>query len=99
MSRFKISRRELLGAAAATTVAGLALARDTSAGHRGPSDAPVVGHAASEPPAAGEAASPLTWLDGGLSGDDLAQARATLAPLLANTRLHSLARFLAERAA
>ncbi len=79
MSRFTMSRRELLGAAAATTVAGLALARETSPLGERPAAMPVAGRAASEPAAIG--ASPLAWLDGMLSGDDLAHARATLAPL------------------
>jgi hypothetical protein len=84
MSRFKMSRRELLGAAAATTVAGLALARETPT--IGPAGTSAVGRASAPaasgaPSAAGVVANSLAWLDGMLSGDDLAQARATLAPL------------------
>ena len=77
MSRFKMSRRELLGAAAATTVAGFALARETRV-----ADQAATGPAAADQTssAGGPAASLLALLDGMLSGDDLARARATLAP-------------------
>jgi hypothetical protein len=85
MSRFKISRRQLLGATSA--VAGLVLARDAQVLGGGPG-APALGAtdlavgAASPAPGADVAAKPAAaWLDGMLTGDDLTQARATLAPL------------------
>ena len=59
MSPFRINRRQLLGAAA--TIAGLALARESSVSR--------------------DARSTLALLDGMISGDDLARALATLAPL------------------
>ena len=59
MSPFRINRRQLLGAAA--TIAGLALARESSVSR--------------------DARSMLALLDGMISGDDLARALATLAPL------------------
>lgn len=71
MSRFKINRRQLLGAAASTAVAGLVLARETPAlGNAGTSATP------NEPKAPATA-----WLDGTLAGAELAQARATLTPM------------------
>src|SRR6185312_6749618 len=86
MSRFRLTRRQVLGAAAGSAVAGLVLARDT----RGLGDAgtPVPGAATLTPsgnapaPGANVAAKPATaGLDGMLTGDDHAQASATLAPL------------------
>jgi hypothetical protein len=87
MSRFRISRRELLGTAATTAFAGLVLARETSVHRDGSvrrdSDAGAGAStgAGNGPVAARGAASALALMDGMLSGDDLAQARATLAPL------------------
>jgi hypothetical protein len=65
VSRFVLSRRQLLGAAAATTVAGMVLGSGTASGgnSRG-----------------GTSSSPLVLLDGMLTGDDLTRARAALAP-------------------
>lgn len=71
MSRLRINRRQLLGAAASTAVAGLVLARDMPA--RGEVSPSTGLNERKEPVAA--------WLDGMLSGDERAQARATLAPL------------------
>jgi hypothetical protein len=65
MSRFRISRRKLLGAVATTAVASVVLARDTSVFTRDENR--------------------LALLDGMLSGDDLARARITLAPLQPRT--------------
>jgi hypothetical protein len=84
MSRFRISRRQLLGAAATTAVAGLVLARETNllGNARDPTDAsdPTGAADASDTPGANDRTAPTAaWLDGMLSGDDLAQARATLA--------------------
>ena len=86
MSRFRFTRRQVLGAAASSAVAGLVLARDTQLSGGGDASAPVLGATPSAPDAnaAAElaAAKPATaWLDGMLTGDDLAQARTTLAPL------------------
>ena len=86
MSRFRFTRRQVLGAAASSAVAGLVLARDTQLSGGGDASAPVLGATPSAPDtnAAAElaAAKPTTaWLDGMLTGDDLAQARTTLAPL------------------
>ena len=85
MSRFRFTRRQVLGAAASSAVAGLVLARDTQLSGGGDASAPVLGAtSAPDTNAAAElaAAKPATaWLDGMLTGDDLAQARTTLAPL------------------
>lgn len=72
MSRFRISRRYLLGAAATTAVAGAAAAvvigRDT--------------HLLGDMLGANNRTQPsAAWLDGQLTGDDLVQARTTFAPL------------------
>ena len=79
MSRFRISRRQLLGAAATTAVASLALVRE----------APLFGDGGSMPGGADSDAgalnantqtTPLTaWVDGALVGEDLALAQKTLA--------------------
>jgi hypothetical protein len=79
MSRFRMSRRQLLGAAATTAVAGLALARET----------PIFGEVGTLPGSFddGDGAlntntqtTPLAaWVDGSLLGDDLALAQRTLA--------------------
>jgi len=67
-----MNRRQLLGAAASTAVAGLVLARET----------PMLGGAGTAESALNDRTEPAAaWLDGMLSGDDLTQARATLAPL------------------
>jgi hypothetical protein len=72
MSRFRISRRQLLGAAATTAVAGLVLARETRV--------PVA--AGAEPPPSDRAQpAAAAWLDPMLSADERAQACAALAPL------------------
>ena len=88
MSRFRISRRQLLGAAATTAVAGLVLGRETTllgdasdptgaTGETGAAGASVV------PGPNNRTAPTATWLDGMLSGDDLVRARATLASVQA----------------
>jgi hypothetical protein len=72
MSRFKLSRRQLFGAAASTAVAGLVLARDT----------PVLGNVGtSAGPNDRTTAPAAAWLDSMISGEELTQARAALAPL------------------
>jgi hypothetical protein len=79
-SRFRISRRQLLGAAATTAVAGLALAREIPGLG---SDARIAGSASNGGSALGASAqtTPVAaWLDGALAGDDLTLARAKLAP-------------------
>lgn len=71
MSRFKINRRQLLGAAASTAVAGLVLARET----------PVLGDTETAARMNQRKAPATAWLDGMLAGAELAQARAALTPL------------------
>ena len=66
-----MSRRQLIGAGAATAVAGLVLARDTQVFNEVGASAGVAGR--TRPAAA--------WLDGMIIGEELARARATLAPL------------------
>jgi hypothetical protein len=75
MSRFRINRRQLLGAAASTAFAGAMLSHKASAtaGAAGP----ISDEAASA--TSNQAASRLALLDGMLTGDDLAHARAALA--------------------
>jgi len=79
MSRFRISRRQLLGAAATTAVAGLVIARETNplSNSGAPSPARNTPGPAGDRPEAG-GIRPVAWLDGMLSGDDLASAHATL---------------------
>lgn len=74
MSRFKISRRQLLSAAATTAVAGLVLARESSVPGNvsGPHDSDGRDQTQLAPAA--------MWLDGMLLGDDLVRARAAFAP-------------------
>jgi hypothetical protein len=82
MSRFKISRRQLLGAAT-TAVAGLALARETRVpGHFGDTLG-ANDRAVPVDPMGDERHETAAWLDGMLSGDDLARARETLASVQA----------------
>lgn len=66
-----MSRRQLLGAAASTAVAGLVLARD----------AQVLGDAGASVGVANRAGPAAAWLDGMITGEELTRARATLAPL------------------
>jgi hypothetical protein len=89
MNRVRISRRQLLGAAASTAVASVVLAREANkpgdaSGLSGSNDggSPVG-------PARDERNEIAAWLDGMLSGDDLVHARATLthATLAHATRL------------
>jgi hypothetical protein len=79
MSRFKISRRQLLGVAATTAVAGLALGREGSVA------GPVANGAGTPDPqrssGGAHGSRTLAWLDGMLSSEDLTHARETLAPL------------------
>ena len=74
MSRFRISRRRLLGVAAATGVTGLVLAHEARV-----LDGAAV--AAGSPGPAARLDPTAAWLDGMLSGEDLLSARAALAPL------------------
>lgn len=75
-----MTRRHLLGAAASGAVAGLVLARDTplladvAGGAGGAGGVPAEPRAGAQPATA-------AWLDGMITGDDLTQARATLAPM------------------
>jgi hypothetical protein len=80
MRRFRITRRQLLGAAATSAVAGVVLARDMQVLS---GDAGTVALGAPPPAPGGDVAAKPTaaWLDGMLIGDDLTQARGTLAPL------------------
>ena len=80
MRRFRITRRQLLGAAATSAVAGLVLARDTQV-PGGDAGTAALGAAPSAPGADLAAKPAAAWLDGMLTGDDLTQARDTLAPL------------------
>lgn len=76
MSRFRISRRQLLSGAATTAVAGLVLARDTQVlGDE------VRGDVGARADARARATPAAAWLDGALTGGELTRARATLAPL------------------
>lgn len=84
MSRFRITRRRLLGVAAATGVTGFVLARD--AGVAGNAETDLAGTGVLPGSAGSTGAADLTppvaaWLDGMLSGDDLSSAHAALASL------------------
>jgi hypothetical protein len=94
MSRFKLSRRQLFGAAATTAVAGLVFARDTQVFGDAGAPASSSGAGAGTNAAAGAESRATTataaWLDGMLAGDDLARAQATLAPLQPKALEHDL---------
>ena len=83
MSRFRISRRQLLGAAATTAVAGLVLARETRVPGNVRSTPEANDRAVPVEPVRDERHSVEAWLDGMLSGDDLVRARATLSSVQA----------------
>lgn len=75
-----MTRRHLLGAAASGAVAGLVLARDTPLIADGADAAAGAGEALADPRARAQHAT-AAWLDGMITGDELTQARATLAPM------------------
>jgi len=77
MNRFRISRRQLLGAAATTAVASVVLAREASTLSNASDSAGANDRAGSVDPASAERHQTAAWLDGMLSGDDLERARAT----------------------
>lgn len=78
MNRFRISRRQLLGAAATTAVAGVVLAREANLFGNASNTVGTGDGAGPVDPARNERHETAAWLDGMLSGDDLARAHATL---------------------
>jgi hypothetical protein len=86
MSKFRITRRRLLGVAATTAVTGLVLAREAHV--LGNAGAAVGGARSDGAEGSAEASDAIgrtrpieAWLDGMLSGEDLALANAALASL------------------
>jgi hypothetical protein len=91
MNRFRITRRHLLGVAATTAVTGLALARDAHVlgDAEGPAGATGSADVSGTPRASEDTRPVAAWLDGLLTGEDLALANAALTQLSSSMSLSS----------